>query len=275
MGEIFVSDRVGEPEGKMIRFDEYCDDEVEYFNPDFLEVDRIISCDRAHVPHSFLQPKPSFSRNRRKLVVESVAQPAVDETEFDSVQYLVKWMGQPYCQATWEKWSSLKNCQIEVAKFWENQKAPEPTSYSTEHPNIQHYTKLTQSPVTFGVDVSMAALGLISSDVLNVANRAGAVAGAASSDSASSASSASSPLPTSAAPATPAGASGGEYLGLQLRDYQLEGVNWLLWNWWLRRPCILADEMGLGALLLARIHIRFRFYIEFITFLLDIIGMCR
>jgi len=33
---------------------------------------------------------------------------------------------------------------------------------------------------------------------------------------------------------------------LHLRDYQLEGVNWLLWNWWHRRPCVLADEMGLG-----------------------------
>lgn len=33
---------------------------------------------------------------------------------------------------------------------------------------------------------------------------------------------------------------------LILRDYQLEGVNWLLWNWWHKRPCILADEMGLG-----------------------------
>ncbi|XP_036822317.1 chromodomain-helicase-DNA-binding protein 7 isoform X2 [Oncorhynchus mykiss] len=31
-----------------------------------------------------------------------------------------------------------------------------------------------------------------------------------------------------------------------LRDYQLEGVNWLLFNWYNTRNCILADEMGLG-----------------------------
>ena len=37
-----------------------------------------------------------------------------------------------------------------------------------------------------------------------------------------------------------------EEIGLSLRDYQLEGVNWLLWNWWHKRSCILADEMGLG-----------------------------
>uniref|UniRef100_A0A8C9TMH5 Chromodomain helicase DNA binding protein 9 n=1 Tax=Scleropages formosus TaxID=113540 RepID=A0A8C9TMH5_SCLFO len=34
--------------------------------------------------------------------------------------------------------------------------------------------------------------------------------------------------------------------GNRLRDYQLEGVNWLLFNWYNRRNCILADEMGLG-----------------------------
>ena len=34
--------------------------------------------------------------------------------------------------------------------------------------------------------------------------------------------------------------------GFRLRSYQLEGVNWLLFNWWNRRSCILADEMGLG-----------------------------
>ncbi|VDO99134.1 unnamed protein product [Soboliphyme baturini] len=34
--------------------------------------------------------------------------------------------------------------------------------------------------------------------------------------------------------------------GNKLRDYQLEGLNWLLFCWYNRRNCILADEMGLG-----------------------------
>uniref|UniRef100_A0A1I8G5A8 DNA helicase n=1 Tax=Macrostomum lignano TaxID=282301 RepID=A0A1I8G5A8_9PLAT len=34
--------------------------------------------------------------------------------------------------------------------------------------------------------------------------------------------------------------------GNQLRDYQLEGVNWLTYCWYHGRNCILADEMGLG-----------------------------
>ena len=33
---------------------------------------------------------------------------------------------------------------------------------------------------------------------------------------------------------------------LTLRDYQLEGVNWIMWNYYNKRSCILADEMGLG-----------------------------
>ncbi|KAM4623653.1 chromodomain-helicase-DNA-binding protein 7, partial [Polymixia lowei] len=34
--------------------------------------------------------------------------------------------------------------------------------------------------------------------------------------------------------------------GNALREYQLEGLNWLTFNWYNRRNCILADEMGLG-----------------------------
>ncbi len=35
-------------------------------------------------------------------------------------------------------------------------------------------------------------------------------------------------------------------LGAELRDYQWEGVRWLLFNWAQGRNSILADEMGLG-----------------------------
>lgn len=34
--------------------------------------------------------------------------------------------------------------------------------------------------------------------------------------------------------------------GNTLRSYQIEGINWLTWNWTNRRNSILADEMGLG-----------------------------
>lgn len=34
--------------------------------------------------------------------------------------------------------------------------------------------------------------------------------------------------------------------GFRLRDYQWDGVRWILFNWSQKRNCILADEMGLG-----------------------------
>jgi SNF2 family DNA or RNA helicase len=34
----------------------------------------------------------------------------------------------------------------------------------------------------------------------------------------------------------------------ELRDYQWEGVRWMLFNWSQKRNSILADEMGLGML---------------------------
>jgi SNF2 family DNA or RNA helicase len=35
-------------------------------------------------------------------------------------------------------------------------------------------------------------------------------------------------------------------VGGKLKDYQIDGVNWLLYKWTKRESCILADEMGLG-----------------------------
>ena len=32
----------------------------------------------------------------------------------------------------------------------------------------------------------------------------------------------------------------------ELKDYQLNGINWLLFNWMKGTSCVLADEMGLG-----------------------------
>lgn len=36
--------------------------------------------------------------------------------------------------------------------------------------------------------------------------------------------------------------------GLQLMEFQLLGVSWLYFKWWLREGGILSDEMGLGKL---------------------------
>lgn len=36
------------------------------------------------------------------------------------------------------------------------------------------------------------------------------------------------------------------HVGGTLRDYQLEGLNWLIYSWMNNTNSILADEMGLG-----------------------------
>ncbi|KAG6331283.1 hypothetical protein ID866_7805 [Astraeus odoratus] len=38
----------------------------------------------------------------------------------------------------------------------------------------------------------------------------------------------------------------GQDTKLKLMKFQIEGLDWLCYNWWIHQPCILADEMGLG-----------------------------
>ena len=47
-----------------------------------------------------------------------------------------------------------------------------------------------------------------------------------------------------------------------LREYQHEGVNWLLWTWLNDRNCILADEMGLGKTVQSVCIIKLIFYMK-------------
>jgi chromodomain-helicase-DNA-binding protein 7 len=43
--------------------------------------------------------------------------------------------------------------------------------------------------------------------------------------------------------------------GGTLRDYQVDGLSWLLRCWYLKRSSILADEMGLGKVCYAFLNI--------------------
>jgi len=57
-----------------------------------------------------------------------------------------------------------------------------------------------------------------------------------------------------------------------LRDYQLDGLNWLVYSWYQDQNCILADEMGLGktvqcvSLLGASLLVATNFCVNFQTF---------
>lgn len=176
------------------------DEEVEYFHPDMVEVQRILSCDTVNTSHSKARVPTDLlkGKNRKRKAGSSDSLSDVDSDEENNVKYLVKWRGLAYDECTWERWEELKPWYRDVWLFWFLQRPTRSPKTATVYPALHEYKKLDHSP-SFGE---------------------------------------SSVIPPDD-DMEPTG-------GLHLRDYQLEGVNWLLWNWWHKRPCILADEMGLG-----------------------------
>ena len=160
------------------------DDDVDYFSPEFVEVDRIISCDSAWTCHS---SHGSLEDLQAMIDDESIVAQ-------DNIEYLVKWKGLPYSDCTWERFADIFYSSEAVFRFWKRQRHPDDSVVvRNSHPALQDYQKLEVGTSLF--------LG-----------------------------------------------SGEPDGGLTLRDYQLEGVNWLLWNWWHKRSCILADGIYLQSL---------------------------
>lgn len=201
--------------------DDYSDyevgDAVDYFNPEFVDIHRVISCDTILTRHAevkvavellevpsakvskSIQAKGSASSNSITNDIDRNAD-AEDVDPDDEVQYLVKWRGQSYGECTWEKWKDIKEHYEEVFNFWQRERIGKATKKIPRRPNVEEYRALTTSPV----------YGLIAEDTKEKYLKEK------------------------------------EQTGLLLREYQLEGLNWLLWNWFHKRSCILADEMGLG-----------------------------
>jgi SNF2 family DNA or RNA helicase len=132
----------------------------------------------------------------------------------DNVRYVVKWKGLPYAEVTWEYWRDIKRDAVDEAEdFWYRQQPPDlelmRQCANRPHPHMRDFKKLQQSPA-YGVSTKPRPVAKVEQG----------------DDTA-----------MSIAYSDP---------GFRLRSYQLEGVNWLLFNWWNRRSCILADEMGLG-----------------------------
>jgi hypothetical protein len=195
MGEIALTATAGEDGVEVPDIDE---EDIEYFSPDYLEVQRIISCNSSTCVHSKAR-KPQDLRvmtgkKRGNLHTNSDN----DDIEDSGISYLIKWRSLPYDECTWERWEDIQLFTREVWLFWQLQKPPCLPIHQLPFPALQDYKKLETSPY-YGVSA------VIPQDDEEI-----------------------------------------PFEGLQLRDYQLEGINWLLWNWWHRRSCILADEMGLG-----------------------------
>jgi len=203
LGEISNKDETKDDEEEEVESNPVDEDEIQYFSPDMIEVQRIISCDtptvfhaKARKPGDLLKAKGSSSSRKRKTA--SLDSSDEEEDTAKDVKYLVKWTGLSYDECSWERWEDIKPFYREVWLFWQIQKPPKLPIVIPAFPSLQEYRKLEKSPA-FGISNI-----LIDEDDNQISN------------------------------------------GLRLRDYQLEGVNWLLWNWWHKRPCILADEMGLG-----------------------------
>ena len=227
--------------------DEMLDDE-DYFTPVFLEVDRIIGCDENELDmnvlarqraHNIRAERDALKKREQEddeeekwlrgtheekkgdsLIPEILADKDQDKNgeewdPEDNVRYIVRWKGLQLTDATWEYWIDIKRDFVdEVEDFWSRQQAPSPEDVeemaSERHPHPRSFKKLTESPV-FGISKVKRQIAKLDDDEV-VEPPSDAVEGSV----------------------------------LKLRAYQLEGVNWLLWNWYNQRSCILADEMGLG-----------------------------
>ncbi len=236
---------------KLIDSDDDLDNE-EYFPPLYLEVDRIIGCDENKLDMNILARQRALNL---RAEIEALKQREMDDDEEekwlkgehhqdardievsdgklkpssntivdmnkeewdpeDNVRYIVRWKGLQLTEATWEYWADIKKDFVdEVEDFWLRQRAPSPEEVEEiskeRQPHPRSFKKLNESPI-FGISSVERPIAKLEGDDENET--------------------------TSEAV---------EESVLKLREYQLEGVNWLLWNWYNRRSCILADEMGLG-----------------------------
>ncbi|KAL7487630.1 hypothetical protein ACHAW6_013214 [Cyclotella cf. meneghiniana] len=225
-------------------------DEEEYFSPLYLEVERILGCDESELDMNVLARQRAINiRDEKKALkkrekddaeeekwlrgetaektdndvqdedkllcnVQQMEEDGVWDPE-DNVRYVVKWKGLQLTDATWEYWIDIKRDFVdEVEDFWYRQKVPSTNEIklisNSPHPHPKDFKKMTESPI-FGVSSKERPIAKLDDGE----------------DSETTGDNDTSPV-------------------LKLRAYQLEGVNWLLWNWYNRRSCILADEMGLG-----------------------------
>lgn len=235
-----------------IEEDPEADQGEEHFAPQCLEVERILACDENDMNLQVLAKQRALNlraeqddlrrketENQKSTASDTVGaedstpvakvnklvgglidvanmEPAWDPE--DNVRYVVKWKALPYAEITWEYWRDIKQDAVDQAEdFWYRQRPPDLDQVraleSRPHPHIRDFRKLQETPV-FGISSRDRPVANLGDDTISQSNN--------DDDD------------------------GDTFKGFHLRSYQLEGVNWLLFNWWNKRSCILADEMGLG-----------------------------
>mmetsp|Transcript_6483 Transcript_6483/g.12211 ORF Transcript_6483/g.12211 Transcript_6483/m.12211 type:complete len:1937 (+) Transcript_6483:1878-7688(+) len=214
-------------------------DDGYYFAPEYVEIERVLACDENQLDMNLLYKQRAINIQREKALEKSrkhellgvlddldehtkqISDETLSESDEtwdpeDYVRYVVKWKGLSVADVTWEYWLHIKyDCVDQAEDFWLRQKVHDLPRFGSRLPYISEYKKLTESPC-FGISTvkrHVAALPRSENETSQTYDDI-----------------------TEDVTDTE----------LRLRAYQLEGVNWLLWNWWNRRSCILADEMGLG-----------------------------
>jgi hypothetical protein len=198
----------------------------EFFAPAYSEVERILACDESEMDLSLYAkqralnikveqkevvqrelPPDKVKRWNSQQELEELIEPLPWDPE-DNVRYVVKWKGLPFSEITWEYWRDIKREAVNDAEdFWVRQQPPSQEVIAATirpHPRIQDFRKMHESP-EYGTSTRerpIADLGEKKEEEEE------------------------DDVPKQ---------------GFKLRSYQLEGVNWLLFNWWNKRSCILAD----------------------------------
>ena len=198
----------------------------EYFPLQCLEVERILACDETEMNLNVLavqRAKNALAEDEPKHDSAELLEHIVNAPEIadvwdpeDNVRYVVKWKGLPTAEMTWEYWRDIKRDAVDHAEdFWLRQQPPSANEVRdaliTPHPSIRDFKKLKESPV-YGISARQRPVATLPGQPV---------------------------VPTAEEEEV-------NSEGFKLRSYQLEGLNWLLFNWWNKRSCILADEMGLG-----------------------------
>ena len=241
--------------------EQQADQDDDYFSPQCLEVERILACDENEMNMQVLAKQRALNiRTEQEAVrlrdegsgqdtksdstdwqqgrvdskddsdqasrslhqmIKGLAKTGKGDTPWDpedNVRYVVKWKGLPFAEMTWEYWRDIKRDAVDEAEdFWRRQRAPDLDealrASKKAHPHMRDFKKLRESP-TYGISSCTRP-------VADLPDSQGNLSDQGDEDD------------TDGEP------------GFKLRSYQLEGVNWLLFNWWNRRSPILADEMGL------------------------------
>jgi hypothetical protein len=196
----------------------------EYFPQDCAEVERILACDESEMDMSLFAkqraqnikteedketireaPRSQTDTWNSQEAVEKLLTPLPWDPE-DNVRYVVKWKGLPFAEMTWEYWRDIKQEAVdETEDFWRRQQPPSDKvieKTNLPHPHVREFKKLQESPEFGRSDFDRPILGNLPKDKEEDTE---------------------------------------VKRGFKLREYQLEGVNWLLFNWFNKRSCILAD----------------------------------